>query len=180
MKSLAVIHVVSMGSAYQLINGLKDESQISPLEVIPVADGSVCILEGEIESLWSLVRDQRSADLISVSIIHNCPEKVLKTFYAVHSDAVTGSMIIIEGSNTGKLFEFAAQAVDHQFGLVELKAPRAGQKQGVLILSQNTSSQGLTDSQESWIKRVKSNPTARVERINNLSPALRQFFEVIE
>lgn len=177
---IAVVQVAGLGAAYALVNGVDTVSAINPLEVIPLAEGAACVLEGPPEGLRALVREQRSADLVAVSVLEQCPKRVLNAFYGLEGAPLNGSLVVIEHELLGKIFEIAVQADRQEFGLVEIKAARGGQRRSALLLTQQSGTEQLTSEQEAWLRRIKGATGCQIERIDRVGTSLKNFFEGIE
>lgn len=172
--AVAIIHLSSVGAGYRLLNSCT--SPVEVLELIPAAQGCLCLVVGEPQKLMDLIRHQRSATLLSSDVIENLDPRVLEAFYSLANPKLGSLLLTIESPSLGRLFRLANTALTFNFEILEFRAPRAGQTKGLLSLSAKQQLEQLDSEQEYWIHRLNRDPDLAVEKIHPLSDSLRAFF----
>lgn len=175
--AFGVFHVQSLAAAYQLANSVSHFPGAKLLELIPAHAGAYCLAEGPISQLEALLRDQRTSDLVNADIMLSLDEAVLKAFYSLEIAKLGQSLYVVESSRLGALFKVAQAAVEIGMGILEFRAPRAGQLSGVLTVTQVMSDGESESKAELWLRNNRAMSAVRVEKIEPIQASLRELFE---
>jgi|GEM_PF-4996332 len=172
--AFGVFHVQSLAAAYQLANSVNHFPGTKLLELIPAHSGAYCLAEGPISQLEALLRDQRTSDIINADLIPSLDKTVLKAFYSLETANLGQSLYVVESSRLGALFTVAQAAVEIGMGILEFRAPRAGQISGVLTLTQvkNESEARI----EVWLRKIRAMSALRAEKIEPIQASLAELF----
>ncbi len=170
MDSLGVFLFSSVGAAYSALNSIFKLASSELIEFSPLGQQAQIIVRCSESSFAELSTLLKDSEPIKSKKIEDVEQKVLDTYFSLAADKIENSILVVESSFLGHLFQVANNAICAGIGLIDLKLPKAPGAHGHLILS-SSSSEIL-----SHFLLSLANEELRSHLVADIHPEFRYFF----